>query len=94
MPSLWPSPHSAIVACTALLLAVSAAGATELRDAEIVAGGQPVLQNLSGSVRLEDARLGRITRTVLLPEPGGALQLQAGVALLSGLAARGRRRHR
>lgn len=34
--------------------------AVELRDAELVAGGSPVLQNDTGTVRLEDARLGRV----------------------------------
>jgi MYXO-CTERM domain-containing protein len=68
------------------------ASATELRDAELVAGGSPVLQNGSRTVRLEDARLGRIGPTVFVPEPGAPWQLGAAVAVLALLAGRRRRR--
>jgi hypothetical protein len=50
----------ALVGLLAVLAAGSAAG-VELRDAELVAGGSPVLQNGTGTVRLEDARLGRMS---------------------------------
>jgi hypothetical protein len=42
------------------LLLPSVAAAVELRDGELVAGGSPVLQNGTGTLRLEDARLGRL----------------------------------
>ncbi len=41
-------------------LAAGSASAIELRDAELVAAGSPVLQNGTGTVRLEDGRLGRL----------------------------------
>src|SRR5262245_15466729 len=62
-----------------LLLVGASALATELRDAELVAGGRPVLQNVSGSVRLVDGRLGRMAPPVLfVPEPAASLQLGVG----------------
>ena len=70
--------------------AVTGASATELRDAEVVAGASPVLENASGTVRLEDARLGRLGATVFVPEPGALWQLGSGIGLLGLLA--GRRR--
>ena len=66
--------------------------AVELRDAELVAGGSPVLLNYTGTVRLEDARLGRLGSPVYVPEPGGLWQLGSGIGLLALLARR--RRHR
>lgn len=65
--------------------------AVELRDAEIVAGGSPVLQNGTGTVRLEDPRLGRVGSSVLVPEPGAPWLLGSGCALLTLLAGRHRR---
>ena len=65
--------------------------AVELRDAELVASGSPVLQNGTGTVRLEDARLGRLGPPVLVPEPGFLWQLGAGIVLLALLARRRRR---
>ncbi len=66
--------------------------AVELRDAELVASGSPVLQNGTGTVRLEDARLGRLGPPVFVPEPGFLWQLGAGIVLLALLARRRRGR--
>ena len=75
------------------VLALGAASAVELRDAELVAGGSPVLQNGTGTVRLEDARLGRLGPPVfVVPEPGVLWQLGSGIGLLAFLAGRRRRR--
>lgn len=75
------------------LLAVGTSSATELRDAELVAGGSPALLNGTGTVRLEDARLGRIgPAALILPEPGAVWQLTSGIGLLAFLAGRRRRR--
>jgi hypothetical protein len=71
------------------LLVASGAGAVELRDAELVASGSPVLQNGTGTVRLEDGRLGP---PVPLPEPGAFLQLGSGIGLLALLVGFRRRR--
>lgn len=76
------------------LLAVLAAGtasAVELRDAELVASGSPVLENGAGTVRLEDPRLGRVGPTILVPEPGALWQQGVAIGLLVLLKAR--RRH-
>ncbi len=81
----------AIVGLVALLAAGTASG-IELRDAELVAGGSSVLQNGTGTVRLEDARLGRVGPPVFVPEPGGLWQLGSGVGLLASLARRRRLR--
>jgi hypothetical protein len=79
----------------ALLLVAGSASAIELRDAELLSGGRPVLQNVSGSVRLVDARLGRTAPPVLfVPEPAASLQLGVGAGLLSLLADRRRQRAR
>ena len=75
-----------------LLIATGADAATELRDAELVAGGSPVLQNGTGTVRLEDGRLGRLGPLVFVPEPGALWQLGSGIGLLALLARRHRRR--
>jgi Protein of unknown function (DUF1566) len=72
------------------VLVSGAALATELRDAELVAGGEPVLQNGTGTVRLEDARLGRLGPATFVPEPQGLLPLGFGIGLLTLLAARRR----
>jgi hypothetical protein len=78
-----------------LLLFAASVAAIELRDAELVAGGTPVLQNVSGSVRLLDPRLGRMAPPVLfVPEPAAALQLGVGAGLVSLLADRRRKRTR
>ena len=80
-----PIPRLATVLAVVGLLAPLAAGiasAVELRDAELVAGGSPVLQNGTGTVRLEDLRLR------WLPEPGALWQLGSGIGLLALLAGR------
>ena len=84
---------AAVLALVGLLapLATGTASAVELRDAELVAAGSPVLQNGTGTVRLEDARLGRLGPTILVPEPGALWQLGSGIGLLVLL--NGRRRH-
>jgi hypothetical protein len=90
-----PSPAlAAFVALVGLLAPVAAgtAWAVELRDAELVASGSPVLQNGTGTVRLEDARLGRLGPPVFIPEPGVLWQLGSGIGLLALLAGRRRRR--
>ena len=83
-------PLAAAVALVGLLapLAVGTASAVELRDAELVAGGSPVLLSGSGTVRLEDGRLGRLGPTVFVPEPGAPWQLGVGIGLLTLLARR------
>jgi hypothetical protein len=73
-------------------LAAGMASGVELRDAELVPGGSPVLQNGAGTVRLEDARLGRLGPPTFVPEPGALLQLGSGIGLLVLLAERRRRR--
>ena len=80
-----------IIGMLAALLAGNAS-ATELRDAELVAGASSVLENGSGTVRLEDARLGRIGKAVLVPEPGAPWQVGSAIGVLALLAGR-RRRH-
>jgi hypothetical protein len=82
--------RAALVLSLMALLVPAAASAVELRDAELVAGGNPVLQNAGGTVRLEDARLGRVGPTVFVPEPGALWQLGSGLGLLA-LLARSRR---
>lgn len=81
-----------VLAVMGLLAALAAgtASAIELRDAELVAGGSPVLQNTTGTVRLEDARLGRLGPPVFIPEARALWQLGSGVGLLALLAGRGR----
>ncbi len=82
-----------LIAIVGLLVAIAAgtASAVELRDAELVAGGSPVLQNGAGTVRLEDSRLGRLGPLVFVPEPGALCQLGSGIGLLALLARRRRR---
>jgi hypothetical protein len=75
-----------------LMIDFGAGPAVELRDAELVAGGSPVLQNDTGTVRIEDARLGRLGPPVFVPEPGALWQLGSGIGLLALLARCGRRR--
>ncbi len=94
---VWVRPIPPLAAAIALvgLLAALAAGtasAVELRDAELVAAGSPVLQNDTGTLRLEDARLGRLGPPIFLPEPGALSQLGSGIGLLAFLA-RCRNRH-
>ena len=74
-----------------VLLGARAASTVELLDAELVAAGSPVLQNPSGTVRLEDSRLGRLAPPVFVPEPGAVWQLGSGIGFLALLAGRRRR---
>lgn len=87
-----PLARAALVLSLLALLVPAAASAVELRDAELVAGGNPVLQNTGGTVRLEDARLGRVGPTVFVPEPGALWQVGSGMGLLALLARRRRSR--
>ncbi len=80
-----------LLSLLALLLPAEAL-AVELREAELMAGASPVLQNASGTVRLEDARLGGAGPTFFVPEPGGLWQLLHGAGLLTVLARRRRGR--
>ena len=62
---VWVRLIPPLVAAIALVgplppLVVGTASAVELRDAELVASGAPVLQNGTGTVQLEDSRLGRL----------------------------------
>jgi hypothetical protein len=74
------------------LLAAGTASAVELRDAELVAAGSPVLQNGSGTLRLEDGRLGRLGPLILVPEPGALWQLGSAIGVLALIAGRRPRR--
>jgi hypothetical protein len=69
-------------------LAAVPASAIELRDAELVASGSPELQNGSGTVVLQDSRLGRLGPPVFVPEPGALWQLGSGIGLLALLVRR------
>jgi hypothetical protein len=82
-----------LVSLMAVLLPATAF-AVELRDAELVAGGNAIFQNGLGTVRLEGARLGRVAKTVFVPEPGGLWQLGSGAGLVARLAKRRRRSYR
>jgi hypothetical protein len=75
-------------------LMAETASAVELLDAELVAAGAPVLENASGTVRLEQGQLDVIGHKVfvVVPEPGMFWQLGSGIALLVFLARR-RSRH-
>jgi len=89
-----PIPPRRILLALVVLLAplvVKNASAVDLRDAELVAGGSPVLQNGTGTVRLEDGRLGRLGWPVFVPEPGALWQIGSGIGLLALLAERRRR---
>jgi hypothetical protein len=88
-----PSKIAPILLVLVGLLAVGPTSAVELRDAELVAGGSPVLQNAGGTVRLEGARLGRVGPTTFVPEPGALWQIGSGIGLLALLAGRRRRAH-
>jgi hypothetical protein len=93
--ALFAEHRSQLLPISALLLSLllpGVAAAVELRDAELVPSGSPVLQNGTGTVRLEDSRLGRLGPLILVPEPGALWQLGSGIGLLALLAGRRRRR--
>jgi len=83
-----------LIAMVGLVVALAAgtASAVELRDAELVASGSPVLQNGRGTVRLEDSRLGRVGPLILVPEPGALWQQGSAIGVLVLLNGRRRRR--
>ena len=96
LPRIWIQGYAALAASLALVgllvpLAAETASAVELRDAELVAAGSPVIQNGSGTVRLEDSRLGRLGPPTFVPEPGALLQLCLGLGFLTLLAKHRRR---
>jgi hypothetical protein len=76
------------LACLLALFLPANAGAVELRDAELVAGGSPVIENGEGTVRLEDGRLGTVS--VPVPEPGVLWQGGTAIAVLAFLRLRRR----
>jgi hypothetical protein len=83
-----------VLPASALLLSLllpSAGAAVELRDGDLAAGASPVLENDSGTVRLEQSQLDGLGRAVFVPEPGGLWQLGAGI---TGLVLLHRRRRR
>ena len=85
-----PSTFTLVATLVALFFAAAGAvgAATKLLDSELVASDSPVLQNVSGTVRIEDSRLGRLGPPVFVPEPGALLQLGSGIGLLALLAGR------
>jgi hypothetical protein len=69
-------------------LATGVAIGVELRDAQLVGGGAPELQNGSGTVRILSPRLGG---EIFVPEPRVAAQLGVGIAALALTMARRRK---
>jgi hypothetical protein len=90
MKSLSPAKRTLALAFLLALLLPASAGAVELRDAELVAGGSSVLQNGGGTVRLEDGRLGTLPVPVAVPEPGGLWQVGTAIGVLAFLRHRRR----
>jgi hypothetical protein len=78
------------LACLLGLFVPASAGAVELRDAELVAGGSPVLENEARTVRVEDGRLGTLPVPVAVPEPGGPWQFGSAIGVLAFLRHRRR----
>jgi len=77
------------------LVTPAAVSATELREGELVAAGSPVLQNASGTLRLEQGQLDGLGRKIfVVPEPEMLWQLGPGAGFLALLAGRRRRRSR
>jgi len=79
----------ALASLLALFLPANA-GAVELRDAELVAGGSPVIENGAGTVRVEGGRLGTLPVPVAVPEPGVLWQGGTAIAVLAFLRLRRR----
>ncbi|MDH3521316.1 MAG: hypothetical protein OEM49_12745, partial [Myxococcales bacterium] len=74
------------------LVTPAAVSATELREGELVAAGSPVLQNASGTLRLEQGQLDGLGRKIfVVPEPEMLWQLGPGAGFLALLAGRRRR---
>jgi hypothetical protein len=69
-------------------LATGVAIGVELRDAQLVAGGVPELQNGAGTVRILNPELGG---EIFVPEPRVAAQLGVGIAALALTMARRRK---
>jgi hypothetical protein len=90
MASLSPTKRILAFACLLALLLPASAGAVELRDAELVAGGSAVLQNGGGTVRLQDGRLGTLPVPVAVPEPGVLWQVGTAIGVLAFLRHRRR----
>ena len=88
--SLHPTTKILSLACLLALFLPTSAGAVELRDAELVAGGLSVLQNGGGTVRLEDGRLGTLPVPVAVPEPGVLWQAVTALGVLAFLRSRRR----
>jgi hypothetical protein len=78
------------LAFVSLLVAIPLgwASAVELRDAQLVAGGVPELQNGAGTVRILNPELGG---EIFVPEPRVAAQLGVGIAALALTMARRRK---
>lgn len=84
--------RAAALAVSTLLVA-GTAPATELLEARVTAGAETVLQDTSGTVRLERARVDATDHpTFFVPEPGALVQLGSGVAALVLMHTRRRRR--
>lgn len=76
----------------ALLLMTGTASATELLEAKVTSGAEPILQNTGGTVRLERARVDATDHpTFYIPEPGALVQLSFGLGGLALLHTRRRR---
>jgi hypothetical protein len=74
-------------------LAAGTASAVELLEGKVTVGAAPVLQNVGGTVRLEQPQVNEVDRTTFfVPEPGALWQLGSGIGLLALLAGRRRRR--
>lgn len=84
-----------ILALAGLLTALAAgtAASVELLEARVTAGAAPILENVGGTVRLEQPQVNATEhKTFFVPEPGALWQLGSGVGGLALLYARRRRR--
>jgi hypothetical protein len=80
--------RSMVVVGLLATLATGVAIGVELRDAQLVAGGVPELQNGTGTVRILNPELGG---KIFVPEPRVAAQLGVGIAALALTMARRRK---